>query len=396
MKAKRPFIIANVGIQRLTTIINNQKPLFIATTVILIAAVAVGFFTYAPKEEAMIYAFDQLYVATDQDVTAQVNAAGLPEDIGHIIYTSGEYRPFGGYGVWRSTIQANFDAPNAPVIKYDSGIAVNIDGRWLEFAPATYRISYQDEISQIVADIPIDWTYELITPETNYDADLLTHDKGMSPDVGLRVFVDGQQDETIEVLRLQEPGQAPDTRGVRDIDFNYTHVNHDFLAARETHSSPDHHALHVKMSKRTFESNAFQIYSIKAGATIIDSGYLSHTALIKDISENSVTVDPIELITHYDTDRIAELGLTEQDMIPGYYIHNPEADIVTWPLSTDAAYTFFDWHTEYVRGNFRQFTTTDNATFRAYLQDCDQEPAMPFLFILHNDQVSAIQEKWLF
>lgn len=368
-----------------------KKLLFITAVSILIATVAIEFTASDPPNKQLVSAFDQLYIATNRDVTGEINAADAPTVMGKIaVSVPADWRPTGNF-------QANFEATGAEVIKYHNGIALNIDGKWMEFAKATYRISYQDNISQIIADIPYTWTHELINSADNYQADVLVgSDTDADPDVGLRIFVEGKKDNIIEILRRTEPDADRVVQGFRYLDnVSVTSTSRStFNRTTTTRITPDNYVIHSDLDKDVYHANLDDLYSFRISAAVIDND-LPYAGFIKEFSADNITVDPIELITSQDTARIAELGLTEQDLAAGYYIHNPDSTLLTWQLAENTIYTFIDRHNDYTQPDAsKKVRTNRDDIFRGYLQSCGAELQLPFLFTIQNSTVTHILENF--
>lgn len=73
------------------------------------------------------------------------------------------------------------------------------------------------------------------------------------------------------------------------------------------------------------------------------------TAVIKEIdTENgAIYLNPVEYISYDDTERIAELSLSEQDMLAGYYLYDEDDEVVALTLPADTTFFFFDWFDVY-------------------------------------------------
>jgi len=118
-------------------------------------------------------------------------------------------------------------------------------------------------------------------------------------------------------------------------------------------------------------------------------------AFVKEIKDNVIVVDIAEYVTTEDTERIAELNLTDFDMINGYYINNTEIDLKEYTLTQETVYNFIDWKNDFVEeGNSREFSTTDKEDFIKYLNTYENSrPQMPFFFDIEDDEVISITEK---
>jgi len=127
---------------------------------------------------------------------------------------------------------------------------------------------------------------------------------------------------------------------------------------------------------------------ISARISVPDEAFENTTAaFIKEISGDSITVDIIEFITLDDTDRIEELGLAEDDMLPGYYIYNPYEEETTWSCGKSASYTFVDW-----KGNFTgsdcpaYYNTYSLKEFQKYAETYTGSP-YPFFFTVKDNTI---------
>ena len=118
-------------------------------------------------------------------------------------------------------------------------------------------------------------------------------------------------------------------------------------------------------------------------------------ALVKEVKEDVIVIDEVTYITPEDTEKIEELKLTEQDLINGYYIHNPEEILTEYKLTDETVYNFIDWHNDFVEeGEDRNYSTTKREEFIEYLESYnDSQPKMPFLFELSDENVIKIIEE---
>lgn len=118
-------------------------------------------------------------------------------------------------------------------------------------------------------------------------------------------------------------------------------------------------------------------------------------AFIKEVKDNVVVLDFAEYITPEDTERMTELGLTETDLLDGYYIHNAEIESEDYTLTGETTYTFIDWYNDFVEvGADRTVSTTSRDDFIKYLSTYENsQPDMPFFFALKGNEVISITEK---
>lgn len=91
--------------------------------------------------------------------------------------------------------------------------------------------------------------------------------------------------------------------------------------------------------------------------------------IVKSVTEDSITVDIVEYIDEDDTKRLKELGVTEEDMWDGFYIHNPDGELTTWKYSEDAVFTFIDWAGEFTGYPYPlYYTTASRSEFCQYVE----------------------------
>ena len=82
-------------------------------------------------------------------------------------------------------------------------------------------------------------------------------------------------------------------------------------------------------------------------------------AYIRDITENSITVDVVEFIDRRNTERINELGLTEYDMVAGYYMVNSSIQTREWKLDEQTTFSIADWKGYFRNGEPGEYVTSD-------------------------------------
>lgn len=147
--------------------------------------------------------------------------------------------------------------------------------------------------------------------------------------------------------------------------------------------------------------NAVKENTMKVSGSVSEPTYTDQdgrvyvAAFLKNIAENSVTVDVIEFVTSNNEERVKALSLTEEDMPDGYYIYNPEQETDTWKLSGETVYIFIDWDGDFTHSDYpEEYTTTDIQEFQRYIETYeDATPGMPFFFQLENGTVKLILEK---
>lgn len=121
-----------------------------------------------------------------------------------------------------------------------------------------------------------------------------------------------------------------------------------------------------------------------------------YCAFVRRIYGDAIYVDLAEYLTDEDTERMAELGVTEHDMPDGYYIYNPQEDLTMLHLDGDTSYSFIDWKWNFVKPSdpSNRYTTTIKTDFQKYLDTyTDSTPGMPFFFTLEDGIVQEIYEE---
>ncbi len=121
------------------------------------------------------------------------------------------------------------------------------------------------------------------------------------------------------------------------------------------------------------------------------------------IEDNTLYFDRVEVILFEDIDRIAEIGLKQQDDFPnGYYIYNQDTEKDTYDLTDETVYNFVDSNLLFVndKDGDRSYTTTKKEEFIQHLSTSysDVPPAqtVPFFIEVKDDMVISITEKFEF
>lgn len=112
--------------------------------------------------------------------------------------------------------------------------------------------------------------------------------------------------------------------------------------------------------------------------------------------EEYIAIKPIEWIDSDDEARIKELGLTEEDLISGYYIIDDSEEIIQLKITDETKYQFIDWGNDYTEmGSDRTISTTDESFFIDYLRDYgDMANKYPlFIWLNEDSSVERIMEK---
>lgn len=124
-----------------------------------------------------------------------------------------------------------------------------------------------------------------------------------------------------------------------------------------------------------------------------DAGEYPICGIIRGIADDTMTVEIIEFIAPDNTERIEELGLTEDDMISGYYLNTEQARRVTWQLNDQTSYTFIDWGGEFNPDQTPGYCVTmDRTVFETYLSGYPsfEEMKMPFFFRVEDGAITGI------
>ena len=124
------------------------------------------------------------------------------------------------------------------------------------------------------------------------------------------------------------------------------------------------------------------------------------TAVIKafdtDAWENGeMQLNIVEYITRDDTERIAELELSDQDMISSYYIHDEDESITLLKMPEDTEYIFFDWSDAYTDETDERYeilgerwiSTRNTELFYEYWLPYADSPGYPFVFTASEEKV---------
>lgn len=119
--------------------------------------------------------------------------------------------------------------------------------------------------------------------------------------------------------------------------------------------------------------------------------------------ENTLFIDPIEIITTKDTARITELQLSQSaDMPNGYYLLNDSIEKQDYQLTEKTVYTFTDVDLLFIKpedaDGDRLYTTTKKEEFLQHLLTSysDDPPAqkVPFFVEVKNGKVISVREEF--
>jgi hypothetical protein len=103
------------------------------------------------------------------------------------------------------------------------------------------------------------------------------------------------------------------------------------------------------------------LVSCQAGERETLTGYIT-------IQDGQVVLDEVEIITQEDTDRVEELGLTDQgDLIEGYFIYNEEESTQVYRLTDKTQYRFVDFARRYVTWDAGEDLTYETTSLEEFL-----------------------------
>lgn len=168
-----------------------------------------------------------------------------------------------------------------------------------------------------------------------------------------------------------------------------------WITYNQTDSSPE---TYIYQEKLIFTSEDGRGQVVSACEEIPTENTPEVCAYIRGLDGNKITLDFAEWIDSNDTERIAELNLSEEQDFPnGFYVYNPEETTKEYQLTKDTLYTFIDWNREFSNPDSDMFVyTNDLETFTKYVNSYENaKPGMPFFFELEGDQVWSVTEHYL-
>lgn len=137
----------------------------------------------------------------------------------------------------------------------------------------------------------------------------------------------------------------------------------------------------------------------------LDDNYtdIMDCAFVREMTEDSLVVDPLEYIESDDTKRIKELGLNAgYDLVDGYYFNNPDKKTTIWKIDENTEFIFLDWGRDFTNDKsvikvygYMATYTKDKELFRRYLATYkNSKPGMPFFFEVENGIVKKLVERF--
>lgn len=116
--------------------------------------------------------------------------------------------------------------------------------------------------------------------------------------------------------------------------------------------------------------------------------------IVKGVTVDSITVDIVEYVDGDDTKRLKELGVTEDDMWDGFYIHNPDGELTAWKYSEDAVFTFIDWAGEFTGYPYPlYYTTTSLEEFCQYVEPYADSGWILLFFKVEDGVIQYVLER---
>lgn len=101
--------------------------------------------------------------------------------------------------------------------------------------------------------------------------------------------------------------------------------------------------------------------------------------------------------SHENEEKMEEFNLTEEDLLSGYYIYNPDEGTSVYTLTPDTTYNFIDWNRDFTDSDdtgIVSISTTSIDDFIKYLNTyTDARLGMPFFFELDGNNVISITER---
>ncbi|MGL4346168.1 MAG: hypothetical protein ACRCTE_13300 [Cellulosilyticaceae bacterium] len=111
-----------------------------------------------------------------------------------------------------------------------------------------------------------------------------------------------------------------------------------------------------------------------------------------------VEVDPVELITTEQDERMNTLGLMPSDFPNGYYIYNEVEDLTSFSLTEDTSYNFTDVGLIYSQDEENRFYTTHNISefinASSYQDKPLNEQKIPYKLQVYEDKIISISEEF--
>ena len=114
--------------------------------------------------------------------------------------------------------------------------------------------------------------------------------------------------------------------------------------------------------------------------------------------------DEVEWITSEDTERMKELGLSEDDMMDGYYIYNEKEEDEALRTNESTSYTFYDWNALFVEATDEEsysiekmlYTTKSAEEFKQDLDAFGEIAAgIPFWVTTKGKYVLEVKEQYI-
>ncbi|MCM1120231.1 MAG: M56 family metallopeptidase [bacterium] len=105
---------------------------------------------------------------------------------------------------------------------------------------------------------------------------------------------------------------------------------------------------------------------------------------IQGAGVNTLFLDEVEWVT--DSERAAELGLSEDDMPGGFYVYNGEEAQTQYPLAEECSFGILDWENNYALLEVDRETFLDTVTSRT---------GIPFVIRMRDRKIVSVTEQYV-
>lgn len=117
------------------------------------------------------------------------------------------------------------------------------------------------------------------------------------------------------------------------------------------------------------------------------SDSITTLAYISNFDGKNLSFDEVEWV-EVPSDRAKELGIEEQYLDSGFYIHNEASDLKTLPVTSDCSCKILDWYASYTPEEI------DVDELPAVLEE-RKETHIPYLLTVQNEQIISIEEHYV-
>lgn len=360
--------------ERIRSIMKTKKATagLVVGSLALVLVIITLFATSAQKKQ-MVFVSGRLFVTTNRDVSEMVTREA----------EISEYDP-SYIGIIESAVsrakepdmelQSNFGNIGSEIVFNGNGIAVNLNGKWIQFEPKDLTYSQQDCLAQLEKSISyLNGNVQFTIPDNN-DIRYIQ--------INGRIIVDGNSGMSVHYLTDESENNNWESGKTYSFDVSGGGYTELYLDADNERSNISVNIMEL------LPGNLKTAYDSTENEEAI-------AAFVKNVSTDSIVVDIVEYIDDTDTEGIKALKLTEADMPDGYYLFNPDEEVTTWKCNAETVYTFIDWNGDFTGAEFpEEYTTMDIEEFQKYIKTYDNgEPKMPFFFTVENGYIKQIIEK---